>query len=185
MRAPHRAVRVTLVSFVFIAMAAVAACHGSDDQTSSLMGVSDATQASRESISVDDPLYSILEVALQDEYQAEATYFSAIDVYGEGVRPFARIVLAEGRHVAAVSRLLAKRGLPVPGWDAEAHPVPSDFTGLAFAEACALGFQAEVENVAMYEELIASGLPADVESVFLSLQAASEANHAPAFARCM
>jgi rubrerythrin len=160
------------------------ACQGSDVDTSHLTGVSDPAQGNFESITVDDPLYDVLDTALQDEYRAEATYGSAIEVYGE-IRPFTRIVFAEGRHVSAVARLIEKRGLPVPDWDSEAHPIPADFNMLEFAEACALGVQAEIDNVAMYTEFIALGLPADVESVFQSLQTASELNHLQAFSRCM
>ena len=184
MRAPNHAVRVALVPFMLFALAALSACQGSNDSASGLTGVSDPIQADRESITVDDPLYDVLDTALQDEYRAEATYASALGVYGD-VKPFTRIVLAEGRHVSAVARLIEKRGLPVPDWDAEAHPIPADFNQLEFAEACALGVQAEIENVAMYDELIAIGLPADVESVFLSLKTASESNHMAAFSRCM
>jgi len=184
MRAPNDAVRVALVPLFLFAVAAASACQGSDDPASALVGVPDPIQSNREPITVDDPLYEVLDTALQDEYRAEATYASAIDAFGE-VRPFTRIVQAEGRHVAAVARLFEKRGLPAPDWDAEAYPIPADLGQLEFAEVCALGYQAEIENVAMYAELIGLGLPADVQSVFLSLQTASELNHKAAFSRCM
>ncbi len=184
MSAPNDAVRVALIPLFLFAVAAATACQGSDNTTSALAGVSDPIQESQESITVDDPLYEVLDTALQDEYEAEATYASAIAVYGD-VKPFTRIVPAEGRHVAAVARLFEKRGLPAPEWDAEAHPVPADFSQFELAEACALGYQEEVANVAMYTELIGLDLPADVQSVFLSLQAASETNHQAAFSRCM
>ena len=184
MRAPNHAVRFALVPLSLFALAVLSACQGSEEDTSGLTGVSDPIQVNLESITVDDPLYDVLDTALQDEYQAEATYASALDVYG-AVKPFTRIVLAEGRHVSAVARLIEKRGLPVPDWDSEANSIPADFNQLEFAEACALGVQAEIENVAMYTELVAVGLPADVESVFLSLKTASESNHMAAFSRCM
>lgn len=184
MRAPNDAVRLALVPLLLFALAGLSACQGSEHNASGLTGVSDPIRANNESITVDDPLYDVLDTALQDEYRAEATYGSAIAAYGE-VRPFTRIVLAEGRHVSAVARLIQKRGLPVPDWDSEAHPIPADFNELEPADACALGYQAEIDNVAMYTELIGLGLPADVESVFQSLQTASELNHMPAFSRCM
>ena len=184
MRAPDQAVRFALVPLGLFALAVLPACQGSDDNTSGLTGVPDPIEVNLESITADDPLFDVLDTALQDEYQAEATYGSAIAVYGE-VRPFTRIVLAEGRHVAAVAHLFEKRDLPVPDWDSGAYPIPADFDQLEIAEACALGVQAEIENVAMYDELIAIGLPADVESVFQSLKTASELNHLAAFTRCM
>ena len=137
LRAHRDAARVPPVPQVSFALAAVFACQGSDEEASTLMGPSDPIQVNLESITVDDPLYDALYTALQDEYQAEATYGSALEVYGE-LRPFTRIVRAEGRHVSAVARLIEKRGLP-----------------------------------------------ADVESVFLSLQNASELNRKAAFSRCM
>jgi rubrerythrin len=184
MRAPDHSIRLALVPILLFALAGFSACQGSDADSSNLTGVSDPVEVNLESITVDDPLYEVLDTALQDEYEAQATYASAIDVYGD-VRPFTRIVPAEGRHVAAVARLFEKRGLPAPDWDAAAHPVPADFSQLELAEACALGYQEEIANVAMYTELIGLDLPADVQSVFLSLQSASELNHQAAFSRCM
>jgi len=184
MRAPDHAVRFALVPILLFALASFSACQGSDADTSNLTGVSDPVQVNLESITVDDPLYEVLDTALQDEYRAEATYGAAIEVYGE-TRPFTRIVLAEGRHVSAVARLIQKRGVPVPDWDSDAYPIPADFNQLEIAEACALGHEAEIQNVAMYDEFIGIGLPADVESVFQSLQTASELNHQAAFSRCM
>ena len=184
MRAHRDAAQVALVPLVSFALAAVFACQGSDEEASTLVGPSDPIQVNLESITVDDPLYEVLYTALQDEYQAEATYGSALEVYGE-LRPFTRIVLAEGRHVSAVARLIEKSGLPVPPWDSEASPIPADFSELEVADACAVGYQAEIDNVTMYAGFIAIGLPADVESVFLSLQNASELNHKAAFSRCM
>ena len=81
--------------------------------------------------------------------------------------------------------MIQKRGVPVPDWDSDAYPIPADFNQLEIAEACALGHEAEIQNVAMYDEFIGIGLPADVESVFQSLQTASELNHQAAFSRCM
>ncbi len=184
MRSPDHAVRVAFLPLVLFALAPVFACRESDDGTSELTGPSDPLQVNLESITVDDPLYLVLERAIQDEYRAQATYDAAVDAYGE-VRPFNRIVLAEGRHISALVHLFDKRHVPPPLWDEAAYPIPADFTAIEIADACALGVAAEIANKTMYEELIASGVPADVESVFQTLKNASELNHRPAFSRCM
>jgi hypothetical protein len=184
MRAHRDAARVALVPLVSFALAAALACQGSDEEASTPTGPSDPIQVNLESITVDEPRYDVLYTALQDEYQAEVTYGSALEAYGE-IRPFTRTVLAEGRHVSAVARLIEKRGLPVPPWDFEASPIPADFSELEATDACAVGYQTEIDNVTMYAGFIAIGLPADVESVFLSLQNALELNHKAAFSRCM
>ena len=184
MRAPFHAVRVALVPLVLFALAPVFACRESNDGPSELTGPADPLQLNLESITVDDPLYLVLERAIQDEYRAQATYDAALEAYGE-VRPFSRIVLAEGRHISAVTHLFDKRHVDPPLWDAAAYPIPADFTAIEIAEACALGVAAEIANKEMYEAMIASGVPADVESVFQTLRNASEFNHLPAFMRCM
>jgi len=52
-------------------------------------------------------------------------------------------------------------------------------------EACAVGADAEVANVAVYDELMAEAeLPADVLTVFASNRLASLERHLPAFEAC-
>lgn len=188
MRARIEVARLALPPLVLVAAALASACGDRPGDPSDVTGPTDPVDApvviELEAITVDDPLYVVLEEALQDELQAEATYEAAIATYG-AVRPFSHIVTAEDRHATAVAHLIAKRGLEAPGWDSDGHPVPVDFSELELAEACAAGYQAELDNIAMYDAFLADGLPADVTSTFLTLRAASENNHAPAFARCM
>ncbi len=183
MRAHTKAVRVALLPLFLFAAAAVSACGGSDEGAAELVGVSEPIEVTLESITVDDPLYAILDRALQDEYRALATYGAANLAYGD-LRPFSRIVEAEDRHVTAVSHLLEKRGVDAPEWDSATYPVPEDFTLLEFADACQVGLEAEQNNVAMYEGFLALTLPADVASVFSTLKSVSEINHSGAFDRC-
>lgn len=189
MRALQEVARLSLLPLLPVAAVLLSACGDQGGEASDVTGPADPVDSpvvvELEAITVDDPLYAILYQALQDELQAEASYWLAIEELGEGVKPFARIVLAEGRHIDAVSHLFTKRGVnPVPPYDPVAYP-PADFTGLDLAEACAIGLQAELDNVAMYDALLAGGeLPADVVSVFTTLRAASELNHERAFDRC-
>ena len=188
MRARNEVARLALLPLLPVAAALISACGdragGASDVTGPADPVDSPIVVELEAITVDDPLYRVLDLALQDELQAEATYAAAIEVYGE-VRPFSNIALAEDRHAAAVARLITKRSLDAPGWDSDLYPVPVDFTELELAEACAAAYQAELDNVAMYDALLADELPGDVTSTFVTLRAASTNSHAPAFARCM
>jgi hypothetical protein len=118
--------------------------------------------------------------ALQDEYKARATYRAIIQKFGL-VRPFINIVEAEERHIQALLPLFARYGIPVPEdvWPGQVT-VPD-----SVAQACQEGVQAEIENGAMYDRLLAmtANYP-DVQQVFRNLQRASQQNHLPAFQRC-
>jgi rubrerythrin len=117
--------------------------------------------------------------ALQDEYKARATYRAILERFGL-VRPFVNIVESEERHIRALLPLFARYGVPVPedDWPARVD-VPESLT-----QACQEGVQAEIENGAMYERLLAmtADYP-DVQQVFRNLQRASQENHLPAFQR--
>ena len=115
--------------------------------------------------------------ALQDEYHAEWAYQDVLDAFGN-VKPFTSIHHAELNHIDAASKLFTKRGLAVPesDWLDDAPLVFASVT-----EACEAGVEAEVANIAMYEELLKSDLPDDVVKVFTKLMEASRDSHLPAF----
>jgi hypothetical protein len=117
--------------------------------------------------------------ALDDEYKSHETYQQVIRDFGE-VRPFINIVQAEARHISALLGLFAKYALspPVNRWAGKAPR----FTGVH--EACVAGVQGEIENVALYDRLLASTRRADILDVFQSLRSASQDRHLPAFQRC-
>jgi hypothetical protein len=118
--------------------------------------------------------------ALQDEYKARATYRAILQRFGP-VRPFVNIVEAEERHIQALLPLFAQYDIAVPedNWP-DRVTLPDSVT-----QACQDGVQAELENGAMYERLLA--MTADypeVQRVFQNLQRASQQHHLPAFQRC-
>lgn len=121
-----------------------------------------------------------LDEAIQDEYHALATYSRVLADLGY-VKPFSRIVKSEAKHVAALAKQYTKYGMDVPEstWNADNVPVFADKL-----EACAGGMQAEIENAAMYDELLLLELPAKIQSVFTTLREASLGSHLPAFTRC-
>jgi hypothetical protein len=121
-----------------------------------------------------------LDSAIQDEYKARATYLKVLDTFGE-VRPFSNIVHAESRHVEALKRVYAAYGLDVPE-DTWYDRVPTYDT---LADACAAAIDAELENAALYEEIVAGITNPDVLRVFSALHSASLEHHLPAFQRCL
>jgi hypothetical protein len=124
-------------------------------------------------------LAEVLNEALEDEYKARDTYRAIIDRYGP-VRPFVNIVEAEQTHIDALLALFATYGIPVPSVPDPARIEPPD----SLLEACRQGVEAELENEAMYDRLLAATEQADVRAVLKRLQAASRDHHLPAFQRC-
>jgi hypothetical protein len=96
------------------------------------------------------------------------------------VLPFRNILQAEQKHAASIAALFAVRGLAVPARTSEGS-IPS-FASVT--DACALGATAAVENIAVYDRLLALELPLDVRRVFDANRLASLNNHLPAFERC-
>lgn len=128
---------------------------------------------------VDEKTIGAMREALDDEYKARATYQGVIDRFGP-VRPFVNIIEAEERHANALLRLFERFGIEPPKdrWAGQV-PAPS-----SLAEACKAGVEAEIENAAMYERLLAQVGDAKVRDVLTRLQQASQQRHLPAFRRC-
>ncbi len=117
--------------------------------------------------------------ALHDEYKARATYRQILRVFGP-VRPFVNILASEERHIQALSRLCQRYGIAIPDDDWEARVV----LPASLQEACEQGVAGEIENAALYEDLLAATAPyPEVQNVFRNLQAASQYRHLPAFQR--
>lgn len=124
-------------------------------------------------------LREALEIALDDEWKAEAAYSAIIARLGP-VRPFVRIVDAERRHAQSLITLISINGWPLPN-----NPWPGTMTSPAtLAEACQAGVAGEIANIALYDRLIAAVTDPAAIRVFTSLQTASRDSHLPAFTRC-
>lgn len=120
-----------------------------------------------------------LNEALDDEYQAWATYDQVIADFGE-VRPFSNIREAEARHIQALLSLFAQYGLAVPD-----NPWPGKVPRYAsLQDACAAGVAAEIANAELYERLLGATRSPDILTVLRNLQDASQQRHLPAFQRC-
>lgn len=134
------------------------------------MGASAPAQADRDA----------LLTALDDEYRAEATYRAVMDKFGE-VRPFSNIIQAERRHAQMVIAHMQRLGMDVPSNRYLGHVAAP----ASLLEACETGVTAEIENVALYNEILPTiGDPA-IHSTLSALQAASRDRHLPAFQRCV
>lgn len=119
-------------------------------------------------------------VGVEGEYAAYATYDAILNEYGN-VNPYANIMAAEAKHIDALKKILDQYGV--------AYPVENPYLGMieapeSLAAAAQAGVDAEIANVALYEEqLKAVGDYPSIVSVFLNLQAASQEQHLPAFER--
>jgi len=120
-----------------------------------------------------------LDLTINDEFKAEATYQKVLYTFGE-IRPFSNIINAEKKHSDALSEIYYKYSLDIPANDWY-NKVP-DFDSVQ--EACQAGVEAEIENVALYDDLFAKVDNQDILAVFTSLRDASQNSHLPAFKRC-
>ncbi len=132
-----------------------------------------------ESIQLDQQEAQALLAALDDEYKAHTTYDQVIRDFGP-VRPFVNIVEAEARHIAALLTLFERYGLPVPPnpWPGKTPRYPS------VDAACVAAVQAEIDNAALYDRVLASTCRPAISAVYQALRSASQDRHLPAFQRC-
>ena len=119
----------------------------------------------------------LLGYARGDEQLARAEYEKIMDVFGEQ-RPFSNIMKAEETHIELLLPLFEAYGLEAPEDVSGAHVVIPE----TLAEAFETGVQAEIHNIAMYEQFLKEDLPEDVEEAFEALMKASE-SHLKAFER--
>ena len=121
-----------------------------------------------------------LNEAIQDEYKAMLFYQKTIDKFGQ-VMPYVNIVDAEVKHQESLAKLFQNYGLEVPAsqWK------DSEITTFSSVQAsCANCYQAEIDNIALYDKYLSLDLPDDVRKVFENNRAASLNKHLPAFANC-
>lgn len=123
----------------------------------------------------DAELEKMFTVLINDEYKAQAEYEALIEEFG-AVNPFARIVKAEARHIDALETLFNAYDFDIPEDNGEKYAVVPN----SLEEAYAIGVEAEVANIKLYEDYLKLDLPEDVKRVFTNLMKASE-NHLRAF----
>ncbi|MBP7967093.1 hypothetical protein KAZ66_02360 [Candidatus Woesebacteria bacterium] len=125
-----------------------------------------------------EPELQALGAALADELKAFTFYTNIIARFGD-VRPFVMIVQSEAQHISRLHAVYEAYGIQIPTITPEQVSVPS-----TVQEACQIGVQAEIDNAAMYQELISKTNKQSIIDVFTALSSASTNNHQVAFERC-
>ena len=122
----------------------------------------------------------VLRIAVYDEFKAYETYSKIIEKFGL-VQPFVNIKEAEAVHYGALIRLMEKYQIEVPinNWYPKIE-VPN-----TLIECCEMGVAGEINNIAMYNNLLLHTLEDDIKDVLFRLQAASFNNHLPTFRNCV
>lgn len=110
------------------------------------------------------------------EYAAAASYLAVLDRFGT-VEPYATILEGELRHIDALARQLERFGVDVPDNPYLGLVVAPDNL-LAAAQAWAVG---EIENVQLYDDLLARTDDSRIVRVLSNLRRASLESHLPLF----
>ncbi len=121
-------------------------------------------------------LHQVLKIAVYDEFRAYETYCEIIEKHGES-ELLNEILNSEESHYSQLITLLEKYEVEVPINDwYEKIDVPDDLV-----ECYEIGVAAEIENIAMYENLLQYVEEEDVREILHKLQAASYNCHLPRF----
>lgn len=122
----------------------------------------------------------ILRIAVYDEFKAYETYSKIIEKFGL-VQPFVNIKEAEAIHYSALIQLMQKYNIEVPfnNWATKVE-IPN-----TLIECCEMGVAGEIDNIAMYNNLLGFAVENDIKDTLYRLQAASFNNHLPAFRNCV
>lgn len=108
-------------------------------------------------------------------------YEAVMTAHGQ-VRPFSNIIQAEKRHSAKVREELTRLGIEYT----DTNPFLGKITAPAtLLEACQQGVDAEIENIALYDEILPTIANGQVKATLADLQWASRERHLPAFQRCV
>jgi hypothetical protein len=174
-----------------VAVLAASACTSSIDDGGAhapTTGAASSSEASDETggettAAAVEPGPAEIDIALEaltaehGEYAAYATYKAIIDEFG-AVQPYTNILGSEQKHIDFLVGYLEGAGVEIPEnpW-LGAIPAPADLMAAAQA-----GIDAEIDNVAMYDELLARDIadPALVD-LLQRLRGMSEDRHLPAF----
>jgi hypothetical protein len=116
-----------------------------------------------------EEMEAMLTVLINDEYKARAEYEALVDEFGDQ-NPFTSLIKAETNHSNALAGLFDAFDLDVPEDNGADYAVVPD----SLQEAYEIGIQAEIDNIALYEDYLKLDLPDAVEQVFENLMTASE-----------
>lgn len=120
-------------------------------------------------------LADMLMYAAQDEYIARAEYEAIIKEF-DVIRPYSNIMRSEETHLDSLRDIYKTYNIEFPpDISKEQLIIPT-----TLLEAAKVGVQAEIDNIAMYEEFLKHDLPEDIKDVFNTLMKGS-INHLKAF----
>lgn len=120
-------------------------------------------------------LADMLMYAAQDEYIARAEYEAIIKDF-DVIRPYSNIMRSEETHLDSLRDIYETYNIEFPpDISKEQLIIPT-----TLLEAAKFGVQAEIDNIAMYEEFLKHDLPEDIKDVFNTLMKGS-INHLKAF----
>lgn len=120
-------------------------------------------------------LADMLMYAAQDEYIARAEYEAIIKEF-DVIRPYSNIMRSEETHLDSLRDIYKTYNIEFPpDISKEQMIIPT-----TLLEAAKIGVQAEIDNIAMYEEFLKHDLPEDIKDVFNTLMKGS-INHLKAF----
>lgn len=122
-----------------------------------------------------EDLEEMFTVLINDEYNTRSVYVALVDEFG-AISPFTNLIRAETMHINVLARLFNAYGLDVPADNGNQFTVVPDTLEKAYA----IGKQAEIDNIKLYEDYLDADLPANVKRVFTNLMNASE-NHLATF----
>lgn len=117
----------------------------------------------------------MLMYAAQDEYLARAEYAAIMEEY-DVTRPYSNIIKSEETHLDYLEDIYETYSIEFPKDESSAYLV----IPTSLLEAAKIGVQAEIDNIAMYEQFLSYDLPEDIENVFNALMKGS-INHLNAF----
>lgn len=129
-----------------------------------------------------------LELALQDEYRAASTYEAVLDRWGANTMPFRNIVRAEHQHAQMVIQRMGQIGHQpsVNTFARQEKEGKADWycrleMPATLNEMYKVAYQAEVDNIKLYDGFLTQGYPEATNRVFSKLRADSKDRHLPAF----
>lgn len=139
----------------------------SGDKSLSLEGYGAKGALADKNLTISD----MLMYAVQDEYLAHGEYLAIIDKFGDQ-KPYTNIISAEETHLAYLKEVYLVYGLDFPADESASHIV----VPASLLEAAETGVQAEIDNIAMYENFLTYDLPENVFEVFSALKSGSDSH---------
>ena len=131
----------------------------------------------RVDLNSEQPIFSqVLRIVVYEEFKAYETYTKVMEKFGL-CQPFVSIKEAEAVHFSVLIPLLEKYAVEVPINNCfEKIEVPN-----TLLECCELAVALQIENIAMYDNLLSNTVEEDIKDILFRLQAAVHNNHLPAF----